>query len=81
MQERRRVQRTRIERSARLLLDERVPVIDCTVRDLTNLGACLEVVNSHHLPETFDLLFDSIHARRPCRVVWRGDMRLGVSFE
>ena len=81
MEERRRVQRTRTLKSARILFSHSASVIDCTVRNLTNLGACLHVANSFGMPERFDLVFDSIHARRPCRVIWRTDERLGVSFE
>jgi hypothetical protein len=81
MIERRRIQRTQTSKSARIMCEDRALVIDCTIRDLTNLGAGLDVASSLALPESFDLVFGSIHARRPCRVMWRTETRLGVSFE
>ena len=75
-EERRRVQRTRTDKCARILLDRDAAVIECIVRDLTNLGAGLVVASSAGVPETFELVFGSVHARRPCRVVWRTENRL-----
>jgi hypothetical protein len=80
MQERRRVQRTRTNRDARILLDRGASAIHCTVYDLTNIGAGLLVEDCAGLPSAFDLTFGSIHTRRPCRVVWRAGTRIGVSF-
>ena len=80
MDERRRMQRTRTLKSARIVFNHSSSVIDCTVRNLTNLGAMLLVPDSLGVPETFDLMFDSVHVRRPCRVIWRTDTKLGVEF-
>lgn len=81
MHERRRIQRTRTNRDARILLDQGTAAILCTVCDLTNLGAGLLVAHSSGLPQVFDLTFGSVHSRRQCRVVWRVGPRIGVSFE
>jgi hypothetical protein len=81
MDERRRIQRTRTNRAARILLDPGAATIPCTVCDLTNLGAGLQVATSLGLPQAFDLTFGSVHTRRHCRVVWRAGTRIGVSFE
>lgn len=80
MDERRRMQRTRTLKSARIVFNHSASVIDCTVRNLTNIGACLHVTNSLGVPDRFELMFDSMHVRRPCRVIWRTDTKLGVSF-
>ena len=80
MNERRRVARTRTLKSARIVFNYSGSVIDCTVRNLTDIGACLHVPDSLGVPDQFDLMFSG-HERRPCHVVWRTDTKLGVSFE
>jgi hypothetical protein len=81
MHERRTIQRTVTNRDACILLQDASSAISCTVRDLTSRGAGLIVGNSLSLPQSFDLTFGSLHARRACRVVWRSGTRIGVSFE
>jgi hypothetical protein len=81
MEERRRIARTRTLKSAHIAFNRSASSIDCTVRNLTNIGACLHVTSSLGVPDTFDLMFDSVHVRRPCRVIWRTATKLGVSFE
>ena len=80
MDERRRVQRTRVLKGAKIIINHRSSVVDCTVRDLTNLGACLQLPSSVGIPNTFDLIFDSVHSSRPCHVKWQTANKLGVSF-
>jgi len=56
--------------------------IACMVMDLTNKGACLEVSSTVYVPRVFDLSFDTkCQSCRSCRLVWRSDEKLGVSFE
>jgi hypothetical protein len=40
MPERRQVQRTRVLKGAKIILNNRSSLFDCTVRDLTNVGGC-----------------------------------------
>ena len=79
--ERRTRKRTRVLRSAKIIVPRRSPVIHCTVQNITGGGARLKLANTSGLPETFDLTFEHGRTRRPCRVVWRTDNELGVSFE
>jgi hypothetical protein len=81
MDERRRVARARTLKRARIVFNYSGSVIDCTVRNLTMIGACLHVPDSLGVPDKFDLMFGSSHDRRPCHVVWRTDTKLGVSFD
>jgi hypothetical protein len=53
--------------------------VDCTVRNLSNRGACLKVENSIGIPDTFDLVLDRASVRS-CRVTWRKAMQIGVEF-
>lgn len=73
--------RTRILRSAKLIVPRQSSVIHCTVQNITGGGACLKLANTFGLPETFDLTFEHGRTRRCCRVVWRTDDKLGVIFE
>ena len=54
--------------------------IDCTVRNLSASGAALEVVSPLGIPDRFDLVIIAEQLHRPCRVVWRKERRIGVSF-
>jgi hypothetical protein len=78
--DRRAVQRTKVLRSAKIIVPRRSPVIHCTVQNLTDNGACLKVANTFGVPETFDLTFEHGRTRRACRVVWRTHDKLGVAF-
>lgn len=78
--ERRAVKRTRVSRNAKIIVPRRSPVIFCTVENITSIGACLKLASTFGLPETFDLTFEHGRTRRPCRVVWRTNNKLGVIF-
>ncbi|MGE0062869.1 MAG: PilZ domain-containing protein [Xanthobacteraceae bacterium] len=77
--ERRRIRRHRTLKGGSIAFNSGAR-FDCRVRNLSPLGACLEVESSIGVPDTFVLLIDSEHARYDCRVVWREPKRLGVEF-
>lgn len=82
MEERRAIVRTRVRRDAEIVLGGRAgEKIQCTLRDLTNAGACIALPRPHEMPDTFELTLDHGRSLRSCRVRWRGHDRLGVSFE
>ena len=56
-------------------------VIDCTIRNLSETGAALEVGSPVGIPERFTLVVEADHLHLPCRVVWRKERRIGVRFE
>jgi hypothetical protein len=78
--DRRGVQRTRVQRSAKIIVPRRSPVIHCTVQNITSTGACLKLANTYGLPETFELTFEHGRTRRACRVMWRTADTVGVAF-
>ena len=78
--ERRQQARMRTLKSARIIFNEHRSVIDCTVRNLTSGGACLNVESAIGIPERFDVLFDADKSVRPCRMVWHKQKQLGVEF-
>ena len=79
MQERRKRPRLRVLKSAKLVL-RKSSVFDCVVRDLTNVGAGIEIPNTIDLPEALEMTFDGGRSIRPCRLVWRTFSRTGVGF-
>ncbi len=78
--ERRNTTRTRVLKGGKLIFNRSSSVIDCTVRNLSNRGACLELVTTLRVPEEFELSFDSFRSARHCRVTWRTGRKLGVAF-
>ncbi len=55
--------------------------IDCVVRNISETGAALEVASPVGIPAEFNLLISGNVAKRPCRVVWVKDKRIGVAFK
>lgn len=79
-EDRRAISRTRVLRSAKIIVPRRSPVIHCTVQNITGGGACLKLANTFGIPQTFDLTFEHGRTRRRCHVIWRTHDKLGVSF-
>jgi hypothetical protein len=79
MPERRRVQRTSVFKSAKIMSNQSVR--DCIVRDISKLGACLALISTTSIPDTFDLTFDAGRTLRPCRAAWRTGTQIGVEFQ
>ena len=80
-QERRRVQRTRVLKGAKIIFSRHALTVDCLVRNLTNLGACLRLSDTVGIPAHFELTFDDGRSARACRVIWRHTDSVGVIFE
>jgi hypothetical protein len=70
--------RRRVLKTGQIALSEKAPKLECTVRNLSETGACLQVSTTYGMPTSFDLIVEG--ARRTCRIVWRTDTRLGVAF-
>jgi hypothetical protein len=77
--ERRRQQRHRTLKSGHIAFN-RAGTIDCRVRNLSPIGACLEVASQVGIPDEFVLLIDSDRLKQVCRVIWRKPNQLGVEF-
>ena len=78
MEERRRTPRQRVLKAGTISFGG--ASIDCTIRNLTSLGASLNVVSPIGIPDKFDLIIQSDHSTRPCIVMWRKEKQIGVSF-
>ncbi len=80
MDELRNERRHRVLKSGRIIVGEKAPKIDCTVRDLSDTGARLVVPSSTFgVPAEF-LLAVGEAAPRHCRVVHRTMSEIGVEF-
>lgn len=53
--------------------------VPCTVRNLSEIGACLEVQTTIGIPATFQFTMPN-QTPQTCKVVWRDYTKLGVHF-
>ena len=55
--------------------------IACTVRNISDSGAAIEVTTVLWFPDRFTLAIESDGFSKPCHIVWRKEKRIGVAFE
>jgi hypothetical protein len=79
MEERRKVQRGRTLKAGSISINQ-AGGIDCRVRNMSRVGACLEVSSQVGIPNDFVLVVGYDKFKQACHVVWRSDTRLGVEF-
>ncbi|MBV9246986.1 MAG: PAS-domain containing protein [Methylobacteriaceae bacterium] len=80
MKERRRAQRVRALRSAKIIFNNRQSVIDCAIRNLSDEGGCLQLQSQAGVPDVFDLRVDGEKRVRPCHLIWQSRDKVGISF-
>jgi PilZ domain len=80
VQEKRRLSRTRVNKSARISFQNQASPVDCIVSDLNSGGACLDFAFQIYASNWFDLSFDNFRTKRVCRVAWQQNNKLGVCF-
>ncbi len=78
--ERRKTARRRMLAAARIVFNNRQSVLDCTVKNLSQGGACLRAPNMLGVPESFELWLGSSGGRYRCAAVWRTGRQIGVRF-
>lgn len=54
--------------------------IDCTIRNLSAIGAGLEVASPAGIPHEITLNIRTREVRQHCYVVWRKEKHIGVAF-
>jgi hypothetical protein len=79
MNERRTATRARQLKAGSIIFNGAKSVFTCTVRNVSDVGACLLVVSPLTVPAAFDLLVDGV--RRRCAVAWRSPDRIGVQYQ
>jgi diguanylate cyclase (GGDEF)-like protein/PAS domain S-box-containing protein len=80
MNDRRHSPRMRTLRSGKILFNNKRSVVNCTVRNLSAEGACLQVESPVGIPSRFDLSIEGEQTSRPALMVWQSDHRVGVVF-
>ena len=80
MLEQREHPRHRTLKAGQIVFNDRFSVISCTVRNLSDAGACLQVETSVGIPDCFDLTIEPNGWSRTCDVAWRSEHRIGVAF-
>jgi hypothetical protein len=78
MEDRRDSARVRMLKSAKILLGK--ASVPCTVRNLSDGGARLQVQSTFGLPPAFELALDE-RPPRPCKVIWLDATTLRVRFQ
>ena len=66
-------------KGAFIVISEKAPKLECTVRNMSDTGAALQVSTTFGLPQAFDIIVDGV--RRRCHVAWRTETKIGVSFD
>ena len=79
MNERRQSPRRKVLKGARLTFASEG--IACTVRNLSETGAGLDVADALGLSPSFMLVIDRDGFTRRCHPVWCNDPRVGVAFD
>ena len=72
--------RRRTLKVGKIVFNERQSVIDCTIRNLSDAGACLELPAGVGFPTSFHFTVGVEGPVRPCKVRWRSRNRVGVTF-
>jgi hypothetical protein len=55
-------------------------VVDCFVKNLSPMGARLQVASVIGIPKEFVLRIDFDDVELPCHIIWRSGRHLGVKF-
>ena len=55
--------------------------IGCAVKNLSASGAALEFESALDIPDRLTLCIPPEPVKRQCRVIWRSQKRIGISFE
>lgn len=55
--------------------------IDCTIPNMSNTGAALDVTSPVGIPKQFTLILRGDGRHIPCHIVWTKEKRIGVAFD
>lgn len=81
MAEKRSRTRPRTLKGAKIVFGDGSRVIDCTIRNRSDIGAQLKVPSIVGIPDQFQLHETTTGERRTVTIVWRKVGLLGVKFE
>lgn len=72
--------RQRVFKGAVVLLSDGQVAFDCTIRNLSDHGAKIEVEQPADIPDEFDLALPSMHRIAPAKAAWRKGREIGVEL-
>jgi hypothetical protein len=78
MENQRESARLRMLKSGKIVLGK--ASVPCTVRNLSDGGACLQVQSTYGLPSAFEFILDDKPPRQ-CKVVWLDATTVRVQFQ
>ncbi|MGB3337618.1 MAG: PilZ domain-containing protein [Devosia sp.] len=78
-EERRVVPRQRVLKGGRIVINDGFSTFQCTVRNLSGIGARLKVGGIVGIPDTFQLVMDDGRTFA-CTVIWKTEFEIGVQF-
>jgi hypothetical protein len=81
MSENRRVPRELVLKTARIHSGPNQSSTDCAIPNLSQVGACILVPSTAPIADSFELFIDDHRSSYRCRVAWRHDCKVGVTFE
>ena len=79
MENKRVAARRRVLKTGYIVISDKAPKLECTIRNVSETGAALQVSPTIGIPTSFDAIIDGV--RRHCRSVWRTDIKIGVAFQ
>ena len=71
--------RKRVLKTGYIIISDKAPKIECTIRNISETGAFLQVSTTFGIPTNFEIIIEGI--RRHCRSVWRTDTKIGIAFQ
>ena len=80
MVESRRTERVRSFLRARIVFNNQNSTIDCTVKNISETGAKLDVGNALTVPAIFDLEIPQKGRSYRAKIMWRDEQSMGVTF-
>ncbi len=79
-QDLRRDERSPTQIAAQIMVAPNLPKLLCTIIDVSARGAGLWVGTTFGIPDRFDLIINGEQRPRKCKVAWKSDHRLGISY-
>lgn len=79
-QERRRSVRSRSFIGGQLIFNQRRSTLDCTVRNLSDMGALILLSDAVTVPDVVELYLPQKRESRMARICWRDRERAGIEF-
>jgi hypothetical protein len=71
--------RRRVLKTGYIVISDKAPKLECTVRNISETGASIQVSTTIGIPSSFDVIIDG--TRRHCSSVWRTDTKIGIAFQ